>query len=217
MVADWFAKIRQNETTLEVEHPDVVAVEEAATDAVANIDMSTKADATTVYTKAETEAKIAELSPPADWNTLANKPVDLVRFSYTADVHAINTANGATVGGGKKRLNNGGSCCQSYSVDDGRNSYYYGEFGHGGTVTLRVRYNGYRQESHQKCWIEDQNGTKYGIKDWGNGCCWQTKSVTGWYTFTLPAGVNKVYYKMSSRLGGLNIWYEAELQVVSWN
>lgn len=46
LAADWFAKIRQNATTLEVEHPDVVAAEEA----VENIDLTAKADVSYVDT-----------------------------------------------------------------------------------------------------------------------------------------------------------------------
>lgn len=47
LAADWFARIRQNATTLEVEHPDVVAAEEA----VENIDLTAKADVSYVDTQ----------------------------------------------------------------------------------------------------------------------------------------------------------------------
>ena len=61
LAADWFAKLRLNSSTQEVEHTDVEAV-----DAKADTAESTKADASAVYTKAQVEAKIVELAPATD-------------------------------------------------------------------------------------------------------------------------------------------------------
>lgn len=214
LVADWFAKIRQNETTLEVEHPDVVAVETAATDAVANIDMSTKADATTVYTKAETEAKIAELSPLADWNTLANKPQDLVRYSYTADYHPSNLTPGQVISN-FSRVNVGGSCCY-FTFNEKYRAGPSFEVGAGVSSNWKVRFRGYRQEGQ---WRGSMyvDGSRVAYDDRGNGCCWQTLGVGGYKTFTVPAGAHTITPYLGVNIGGVNIWMEYELVFVGWN
>ena len=214
LVADWFAKIRQDAITGEAIHEDVTAVEDTIDTSIASIDMSTKADATTVYTKAETEAKIAELSPPADWNTLANKPQDLVRYSYTEDYHPGNLTPGQVVKN-FPRTNVGGSCCY-FAFNEKYRAGASFTIGAGVSSNWKIRFRGYRQDGNWRGSIYVDN-SRAAYDDRGNGCCWQTLGVGGYKTFTIPAGAHTITPYLGVNIAGVNIWMEYELIFVGWN
>lgn len=86
LAADWFAKLRLNAQN-ELEHTDLVALETASTSTD-----STKADATTVYTKQEVEAKIVELAPATDISGKADTTYVDTNLATKADTTTMNTA-----------------------------------------------------------------------------------------------------------------------------
>jgi len=95
LAADWFAKIRQNENTLEVEHTDVVAAEEAAS----TVDMSTKADVSYVNTQiANMDEAIAniDMSTKADISYVDNQMSSMATTSYVDS--ALANVGGGLIG-----------------------------------------------------------------------------------------------------------------------
>lgn len=118
LAADWFAKLRMNATTQEVEHLEVVEASETATaiDLTPKADVTyvdtevdalnttvtslatDKADASAVYTKAQVEAKIVELAPATDISMKADTTyVDSVTSSIQTQLNAKEPADATIV------------------------------------------------------------------------------------------------------------------------
>jgi len=114
LAADWFAKLRMNATTQEVEHIEVVEASETATaiDLTPKADVTyvdtevaglhntvtslaaDKADVTAVYTKSQVEAKIVELAPATDISMKADTTyVDGVTASIQTQLNAKEPAD----------------------------------------------------------------------------------------------------------------------------
>jgi len=85
LAADWFAKLRVNNATQAVEHTDVEAVDTATTAAIANIDMTAKADVTYVDTA------IANIPPSNNASALTTGTLPDGRFP--AILPAVSGAN----------------------------------------------------------------------------------------------------------------------------
>jgi len=176
---------------------------------------STKADASAVYTKAQVEAKIVELSPPANWNTLANKPQDIVLFSYTEDYHPSNLSAGTLIRNWTRINGPGGNCCYTtYSDKMSAGSAF--SIGSGNTANFRVKFRGYRQEGTLDASIYKGN-TRLAHHSWGNGCCWQTLGESGWLNFSVQPGASTLTPWLGANIRGVNHWVEYKIEFLSWS
>ena len=156
----------------------------------------------------------SQSSAGADWNTLANRPDDLVRFSYTSDYHSENLTAGAILRDWP-RTTLGGSCCsQPYNDRIVSNTPII--IGSGMTGNFRVRFRGYRQEGNITASIFNGE-TRLAHHSWGSGCCWQTMSTTGYYNFSLAPGEHTLTPWLGTNMSGVSMWMEYQLEFVSWS
>jgi hypothetical protein len=154
-------------------------------------------------------------SPPAaDWSTIANKPNDLIRYSYTMDYHPVNLTTATTLQNWP-RINVGGSCCYG-TLTDKVASHTPMTVGSGMTGNFRVRFRGYRQEGTTNTSIYNGD-TRLAHHSWGNGCCWQTLSTSDYYYFSLPPGQHTLQAWIGSNVRGMSVWIEYQLEFVSWS